>query len=183
MLETTDEDIARRVQKGEREAFGILVERYQPKMARYARKFLFVGDDVADLVQEVFIKAFVNIQSFDASMRFSPWLYRIAHNLFINTIRNKTKERRNFSLFDVDVLFPHPIAKETADEHANREEVRNALDGSLNDLDPKYREPLVLFYFEEMDYKEIAQVLQVPLSTVGIRILRGKALLKKKIVE
>ncbi len=178
----SDESIAVRVQKGEQAAFGIFIERYEAKMVRYARKFLFHGDDVADLVQEIFIKAYVNIKSFDPGRRFSPWLYRLAHNVFVNALRARARDRANFSLFDVDVLFPHPIAKETSDDAAMRNEVKAALDASLGSIDAKYREPLVLYYFEDLDYRSIAEILRIPRGTVAIRIRRGKALLKKMIV-
>ncbi len=181
MTERTDEEIAREVQRGDVESFRALVERYEPKLSRYARKFLFAGDDVNDLVQEVFIKAYVNIQSFDANRRFSPWIYRIAHNEFINALKKKEKNKNTLSLFDVDVLFPHPVAAETAESGVERGETRRMLDQSVKKLGPKYREPLVLYYFEEMDYKEVADILRIPVSTVGIRLQRGKALLKKMV--
>lgn len=177
--EKKDEEIARLVQRGQVEVFQVLIERYDPKMTRYAKRFLFIGDDAKDLVQEVFIKAYVNIQSFDVSRRFSPWLYRIAHNEFVNAIKKRQKERENVSLFDFDNLFPHLFAKETADGEMEQKEIRDVLDGSLNKLKPKYREPLVLYYFEEMDYKAIADILHISVSTVGVRLQRGKAMLKK----
>jgi RNA polymerase sigma-70 factor (ECF subfamily) len=180
-VEQTDKDIAREVQEGGREAFGVLVLRYQPKMARYARKFLFRGDDVADLVQDIFMKAYANIQSFDVRRRFSPWIYRIAHNIFLNAMRDNAKDRANLSLFDVDVLFPHPIAKEKTDDGAKREEMKRMLDTSLGSLAPKYREPIVLYYFEEFDYKTISQILQIPVSTIATRIKQGKLMLGKTV--
>lgn len=177
----TDEQIARAVQKGDTESFRILVERYEPKMARYAKRFLFRGDDAKDLVQEIFIKVYVNIRSFDADRRFSPWIYRIAHNEFVNTLKKKTKERGNLSLFYVDVLFPHPIAKETADDESHRREMKELLDGSLDELDAKYKGPLTLYYLEGMSYDEIAEIMRIPASTVGVRLQRGKVLLRKLI--
>ena len=96
-----------------------------PKMTRYAKRFFFDGDEGKDLVQEVFIKAYVNIQSFDASGRFSPWIYRIAHNEFVNNIKKRQKERDNVSIFDFDLLFPHLAAKETADDGFNKAEVKS----------------------------------------------------------
>lgn len=177
MRERTDEEIAQAVQGGDTDLFGFLVERYAPKMERYARKFLSRdADDVKDIVQEVFIKAYVNIRSFNAARRFSPWLYRIAHNEFVNAFR---KKRRNpFLFFEADTLFPHPIAKESADREALNAELRRTLEGSLNTIGAKYREPLVLYYFEEMEYQEIADILHVPVSTVGIRLRRGRRILK-----
>lgn len=181
--EKNDEEIAIQVQKGDIESFRILVERYEPKMTRYAKRFFFDGDEGKDLVQEVLIKAYVNIQSFDASRRFSPWIYRIAHNEFVNNIKRRQKERDNVSLFDFDMLFPHLVAKETADEEFNTAEVRRMLERSLGMLNAKYREPLVLYYFEDMDYREIADILHIPISTVGVRLQRGRAMLKKIVRE
>ncbi len=181
MLDLTDEQIAARVQQGDSAAFDMLVERFEPKITRYARKFLLAADDAKDLVQDVFIKAYMNIQDFDISRRFSPWLYRIAHNEFINAI--KKRSRMPSISIDADVLFPQLMAQETADSDANHSETKALLDRSLETLDPKYREPLVLFYYEEMDYRQIADVLQIPTATVGVRLKRGKTLLKKKVDE
>ena len=174
--EHTDEEIAVQVQLGNRKSFGILVKRYGIKMMRYAKKFLFGYEDAEDLVQEVFIKAYSNIQSFDTSRKFSSWLYRIAHNEFINAIKKKGKE--HLPLLNLDTLFPHPVSGETADREINIQESRQMLNKCLGKLDPKYREPLVLYYFEELSYKEIADILHIPTATVGIRLKRGKQIIK-----
>ena len=176
-VEQTDEQIAYEVQKGDIESFGLLMGRYEQKMIRYARKFLFRGDDVDDMVQDVFIKAYVNIKSLDTTRRFSPWLYRIAHNEFISAIRKKGRDRLMF--LDLDLLFPHLRAKETADGDLHNQELQQMLNNGLSQLSPKYREPLVLYYSEEMNYKEIADILKIPAATVGVRLNRGKQLLKK----
>ena len=175
----TDEAIASSVQDGDTAAFGTLMERYGPKMQRYARRFLFGYEDAEDQVQEVFLKAYANIRSFDASRKFSSWLYRIAHNEFINAIKKRGREPVSF--LDPDTLFPHPVAKERADAEADAHETRALLDRGLDKLDPKYREPLVLFHFEEMDYREIADILRIPVATVGVRLNRGRAALKKAV--
>ena len=177
----SDEEIAVRVQKGDTDAFGEIVERYAKKLERYARKFLFDRDDSDDLVQEVFIKAFINIQSFTVTRRFSPWLYRIAHNEFMNALQ--ARKRHALPFFDPDTLFPHPVAQETADQETNILDLRNTLDRCLDKIDAKYREVLVLHYFEELDYQEIADVLHIPVSTVGVRLLRGRSLLQKLYAE
>jgi RNA polymerase sigma-70 factor (ECF subfamily) len=173
----SDEAIVVRVQNGEAEAFGALVERYKEKLLRYARKFLRDQDDRDDIVQEVFIKSYENIQSFDASRRFSPWIYRIAHNEFVNAI--KKRSRGPVLGLDFDVVFPHLTAGETADDTALERDTRAMLDACLDELDPKYREPLVLYYFEGLSYKDMADVLHIPMSTVGVRLARGKAMLQK----
>lgn len=177
IVERSDEEIAALVQQGAAEHFGLLIERYEAKMLRYARRFLFDGDDSKDVVQDVFLKAYMNIQSFDTAQKFSPWLYRIAHNDFVNALRKRS--RGPIFAFDLDAFLPHATAPETADGEAQKQEMREMLDEGLGRLDGKYREPLVLFYFEDMDYKEIADILQIPISTVGVRLQRGKVMLKK----
>ena len=181
MVELTDEEIAQAVQKGDVDSFAALVARYEKKITRYAKKFLWHPDDVADIVQDVFIKVYVNIKSFDAKRRFSPWIYRIAHNEFVNALKKKKSEKINF--VDFDFLFPHPAASQTADKDIDRADLRRLLDCHLNNLSVKYREPLVLYYFEDLSYQEIAEIMHLPVSTVGIRLQRGKSLLKKIIGE
>lgn len=173
---TTDEYIADLVRAGDADAFGLLIERYEAKLKRYARKFLNSQEDIGDLVQDVFIKSYTNIQSFDSKQRFSPWIYRIAHNTFVNEL--KRKDRRSFILFDADTIFPHLPAKETADGELLDAELRAELDMFLNKIPAKYREVLVLHYFEELSYQEIGEVLQIPVTTVGVRLSRGRTKLR-----
>lgn len=177
MTNETDEVIATRVQNGDADAFSALVERYEAKLMRYARKFLRDPDDAKDIVQEVFIKAYQNIQSFDATRRFSPWIYRIAHNEFVNAI--KKRARGPVLGIDFDVVFPHLAAGETADDTALERDTKEILESALDELDPKYREPLVLYYFEGVSYKDMADILHIPMSTVGVRLARGKSQLQK----
>lgn len=172
----SDEDMVKKVQSGKIELFGALAQRYGEKMMRYAKRFLFGYEDAEDLVQNVFIKAFVDIQSFDTSRKFSPWLYRIAHNEFINAIKKKSREPVPF--FSIDTLISSFVSAETADKETNKRETRDMIDKCLSKLNHKYREPLVLYYFEELSYKEIADVLRIPISTVGIRLKRGRETLK-----
>ncbi|OGE88008.1 MAG: hypothetical protein A3E29_01100 [Candidatus Doudnabacteria bacterium RIFCSPHIGHO2_12_FULL_48_16] len=173
----TDEEIANQVKHGDTQQFGILVERYEAKMMRYSKKFLFGYHDGEDAVQDVFLKAYSNIQGFDISRKFSSWLYRIAHNEFINKIKKKGHEPLTF--FDSDTLFPHPVAKENVEKDIDLKQIQEILNKCLDKLDPKYREPLVLYYFEDLDYQSISEIIHIPVSTVGVRLTRAKTILKK----
>ncbi|MFA7286694.1 MAG: RNA polymerase sigma factor [Patescibacteria group bacterium] len=173
----SDEEIAASVQRGDVSAFAALVERYEGKMLRYARRFLSTREDAEDKVQDVFLKAYVNLNSFNAKRRFSPWLYRIAHNEFVNAIKKSGHDALPF--FDPDVLFPHPIAAERTDKNILERELRDAFDELIQLLDVKYREPLIFYYFEDMSYQEIADILEIPIATVGVRLLRAKEALRQ----
>lgn len=174
----SDEQLAARAQAGDTEAFGMLVERYEKKLLRYARRFLSDPEDGTDLVQDVFIKAYENLRSFDATRRFSPWIYRIAHNEFVNALKKRAARRTIFTI-DFDTLFPNLAADEQADSVALDRDIRATIDRYLDQLDAKYREPLILYYLEEMDYRAIADVLRIPISTVGVRLSRAKSALQK----
>lgn len=173
----TDEELATRTQKGDRDAFGVLVDRYEEKLSRYGRKFLSREEDIEDMVQEMFIRAYQNIQSFDPKQRFSPWMYRIAHNTFVNELRRKS--RSPFFTVDFDSFVGHPHADEVPERDAEAREMREMVAKGLEQLAPKYREVLILFYEENLSYQEIADVLQVPLGTVSVRMKRAKEALTK----
>jgi len=172
-----DEELAKKVQKGEIDAFETLVERYENKIKRYGRKFLFGYQDIEDSAQQVFVKAYINIQSFDASRKFSSWLYRIAHNEFVNAIKRKRRESVPF--FNPDVIFPHPISKDRPDDFFEKQETKEMLKKSLSKMKPNFREVIILYYFEDLSYQEISDILHIPISTVGVRLIRAKKILKR----
>lgn len=180
-ITTTDEEIVKQVQNGQLDQFAILVDRYQSKLLRYGTKLLFNPRDLEDIVQEVFIKAFKNLQSFDLDRSFSAWIYRIAHNEFINHGKKFSRDITDF--FDLEVIFPTLKSNHNLEKDLQKEQDKNLLEAGLEKLPIKYREPLLLYYLEDLDYQEIADVLHIPTSTVGIRIMRGKAKLKDLIEQ
>ena len=172
-----DEALARLVQQGDTERFGDLVARYEPKLLRYGHKFLSGREDIQDIVQDVFLKAYTNIRGFDPTRSFSSWIYRIAHNAFVNQLRSQGKAP--YLLGDADALIAHPSYEEPAIAEHDVALIREAVQTGLDELPQTYREVLILYYLEELSYKDIADVLQVPVGTVGIRLSRGKELLKR----
>lgn len=177
----SDEELARLVSIGETEKFGILMERYHAKLMRYGKKFLVDNDNIEDVVQDVFIKTYKNIKSFDTSARFSPWIYRIAHNTYINAIKKNSINPLN--LFDFDTLLSHTVVEDPIIKEREQKEIAQFVEKGLSNIEAKYREILVLYYIEELSYKEIADILHIPISTVGVRIMRAKQVLKAKYKE
>ena len=172
----SDEVLALHVQKGDTEAFGELVTRYEAKLARYGTKFLSNKEDITDLVQDVFLKAYQNMQSFDSSLKFSPWIYRIAHNEFVTALRKRS--RRPVMFVDFDTFLAHPVYDDPSEKEREQKEIKAVLEKGIEELTPKYREVLVLYYLENLSYQEVADVLHVPVATVGIRLKRAREKLK-----
>jgi len=179
ILDLNDEEISLLVQNGNQDAFAEIISRYTDKLNRYLYKFLSNSEDVEDLLQDIFIKCFVNIKSFDTNQRFSPWIYRIAHNEAINLIKKNSKIPFSFDIFDETLSFIHPKAKENSEDEAERKIIKSHLDEILNDIDKKYKEIIVLYFYEDLSYKDISDILKIPISLVGVRIQRGKEQVKK----
>ena len=177
----SDEQLAKLVAEGDSDKFGVLMERYQAKLFRYGKKFLSDSDNIEDVVQDVFIKTYQNIKSFDTTQRFSPWIYRIAHNTYINAI--KKSSIGPLYLFDFDTLVSHTIVDDPIVREREQKEMKEMVDKGLSKIEPKYREILVLYYIEDLSYKEIADILHIPIGTVGVRIMRAKDILKEKYKE
>lgn len=174
-----DAQIARMVQEGQKELFGILIDRYEEKLKRYGWRFLNMKEDVEDIVQNVFIKAFKNIRSYNTKKKFSPWIYRIAHNEFVNKIESKSRSPLRF--FDPDTILPHLVSEEEkSTDKYTKKELFKAMENCLDDLKPKYREPIYLYYFEDLSYEEISDIIKIPTATVGTRLKRAKEQLKDK---
>ncbi len=175
----SDEELARKVQEGDVAAFGTIMERYAARLTRYGRRYLARDEDIEDVMQDVFLKTYQNIQSYNTAYRFSPWIYRIAHNAFVNVLRKHT--HRTFEFFDFDT-FVSPLSFSEPQE-VESAKLERVIEEHLSELAPKYREVIVLHYFEELSYDEIAEVLHIPIGTVGVRLRRARLQLKETLKE
>jgi len=160
--------------------FEKIVEKYTDKIRRYIARIIGNWQESEDVTQEVFIKAYENITSFNPKMRFSSWIYRIAHNESVNFIKKHYKtqnveyndEIKNRFLEDNEAL--SKIFKKE-----NKILVRKGL-FKLRKID---REILGLYYFEEKSYLEIADILEISVNSVGPKIKRAKDKLRKVIAK
>ena len=173
----TDEELAALAQGNNEDAFGVLMERYQSRLLRYGMKFLSDNSHIEDIVQDVFIKAYQNILSFDTARKFSPWIYRIAHNDLVNALRKKHREPLAF--VDFDTLVAHPAYKYDPVRDEDLGMMKKIIAAGLETIPSHYKEIIILYFIEELSYQEIADVLHIPTGTVGIRLRRGKEALKK----
>jgi len=164
-----------RVQDGETELFADLVQYYQASLFRVVTNMLG-GSQVEDIVQEVFLAAFKNIGKYNSDKGlFRTWLFRIARNKTINTLKKKKRESYQ--------KMPELIDRHTPAEKVLCKEVFLKLDQALSSLKPQDRMIFVWAEVEELPYAEIARIEGLPLGTVKSRLFRTKAKLKTLIAS
>lgn len=168
----SDEQIVDLVRTEDKELYLEIVLRYQKKLLRYAINLIQDKSKAEDAVQESFIKAFVNLNSFNIKMKFSSWIYRIVHNQVMN-IFNKSK--RELPLLD-NVDFD---SGENIELDLSKKEIQERVNKCIDKMSIMYSEPLSLHYIEERSYEEISDILRLPVGTVGTRINRAKIIMKK----
>ncbi|HLM83954.1 MAG TPA: RNA polymerase sigma factor [Candidatus Bathyarchaeia archaeon] len=175
----SDQEIVQYVREN-KECYRLLIERYQDKLARYVRRISGVSSEsVEDIVQDVFLKVYVNLNGYDAAKPFSSWIYRIAHNETINYWRkNKRKNDLVVSMDSESALGNIRDGRDVEKEVFGKINGRLALNALAN-VNERYRDALVMNHIEEASYREISEKLDIPIGTVGTLISRGKKILRE----
>jgi len=160
------------------EYFSVLIHRYERRLWRYISRLCSCSDqDIEDLLQEIFIKTYRNLNDFDSGLKFSSWIYRITHNEVISHYR-KLKARPQSTDFDLGLLPDNSINEFTVllDKKLDKPRILKI----LRTMDLKYKEVLVLRFFEEKDYNEISDILKKPSGTVATLLNRAKRQFRDK---
>ena len=167
-----------------RECFVCIINRYENKLLRYMKRISNMPEEeLQDILQETFIKAYYNLNNFDSDLKFSSWVYRIAHNSIIDAHR-KNKIRPQGNLVDIEDNLLQNIASDTnVLKEVDQKYIRKNIEDALENMEQKYREVLVLKFFEEKDYKEISDILKKPMGTVATLLNRAKRKLKEEIIK
>ena len=184
LVSLTDEEIVARTLE-DRQVFSLIISRYEAKLGRYiGRLGVRTYDDRVDVLQEIFIKAYKNLNSFDGGFKFSSWIYRIAHNEAISWYRKqKVRPEGNLVTDGDDILQLLQNGEVGADVEFDKGINQRELSLAMAKIDTKYQQALILRYFEQKEYDEISDILKVPLGSVGTLIFRGKKQLKAALNE
>jgi RNA polymerase sigma-70 factor (ECF subfamily) len=166
--------------------FAELVGRYEQPLMRYLNRLgVRSAEDQEDLLQEIFIKVYRNLNSFDQSLKFSSWIYRIAHNETMSWYRKVRVRPEGYLVADPEELMRLiPAGEPSADAQFDATVDSQLVNDALQALPEKYRTVLILRFFEHKEYEEISDILRIPVGTVGTLVYRGKqrlaALLSEK---
>ena len=177
-VEQSDLELVRRVQRGERGAFDLLVLRYQHKVVKLVARLLRDQAEAEDVAQEAFVKAYRAIGSFRGDSAFYTWLYRIA----VNTARNSMASRQRRPLdYESDLNESEQSAVESRMRHGDTpeaaalsDEIHRTVNGAIEALPEDLRTAIILREVEGLSYEEIAEAMECPVGTVRSRIFRAR---------
>jgi RNA polymerase sigma-70 factor (ECF subfamily) len=182
-----DMELIAKALKGEQKAFERLMSKYQQMIHNLIFRMIYKKEDVEDLTQEAFIKAFNSLEKFDKQFSFATWLCKIATNNCIDYLRKK-----KLSTFSIDkeiesdednMQFEIPDSNFIPDKNILDSERKKILQNAIQNLPEKYRQVIILRHQEEMDYEEIAEKLDLPLGTIKAHIFRAREMLYKSLKD
>lgn len=187
-LVQSDNEVVRRVQQGDKEAYNILVLRYQHKVCDLAFRYVNNYVDANDVAQEAFIRAFKAIDNFRGESSFYTWLYRIVINSAKSFLESNHKLRYTVDIDDPE-FDPHQdvqgnlVSHESPDSLIESEELSHVINQALDELPEDLRRAIVLREVEGMSYEDIALIMNTPLGTVRSRIFRARQFIEERMSQ
>ena len=178
MSEDTDKALVRRVQAGDDRAFDLLFMRYQHKINNLVARFVRTSEDVEDITQEAFIKAYRALPRFRGESAFYTWLYRIAVNTANNHLASASRRLQQVEI-EAEGAETGEVAQALTDPDdpegsLRSDQLRHAISHAIEALPPDLRSALTLREFDGLSYAEIADVMGCPVGTVRSRIFRAR---------
>ena len=181
----TDKELVRRVKKGDKQAFDLLFLRYQHKILNLVSRYLRDPEDVQDVTQEAFIKAFRALPRFRGDSAFYTWLYRIAINTAKNHLvaRSRRPPGTDVDVEDAEFMDGTDALKdaESPESALARDELKAAIDSAIQDLPDDLRSAVTLREFDGLSYEQIAEIMDCPVGTVRSRIFRAREAIDRAI--
>ena len=181
-----DKVLIEKIISGDEKAFQYFVEKYHQLVLNICNNILNNYDDAMDISQEVFIKIYESVDKFRGESKITTWLYRISVNKSLNHLRSKKKQKWFSSL---DVIFNTESKYDPVDQNSRpgedleESENKKALYFALSKLPEKQNIAITLNNFEDLPYKEIAEIMNISITEVGVLINRGKKKLQQLILD
>lgn len=186
MTDFNDEQLVEKYLKGDAQALEKLIKKYSQIIFGFVYRYLQDVQETENITQEVFVRVWKNIKTFDCTKSFKTWIFTIAKNASLDQI--KKKKNIPFSKFDNDqgdnfLTESLTDASPLPDEILHRKDIADKLNSAINQLSNKYSVVLILHYYHQFTFKEISEILEEPLDTVKSRHRRGVIMLKNVLTD
>lgn len=183
LSEKTDQEIVFLTLKN-KDYYQFLVKRYEEKLLRYVIRISGLKkEDAEDILQNVFIKIYRNLNDFDRDLKFSSWAYRITHNETISYLRKLKARPKTLNPETSELVMTMLSSDFNIKSDSEKKELKDIFQKVISGLDQKYQEVVILKYIEDMDYQEISDVLKKPMGTIATLLKKAKEQLKKEILR
>ncbi|HAH97106.1 MAG TPA: RNA polymerase sigma factor SigW [Firmicutes bacterium] len=185
-MQTSDWELVSRAQKGDLDAFTLIVNQYKVRLLGYILRMIHSREDAEDVLQEVFLRVYSSLSRYSPQYQFSTWIYRITQNLCIDYLR-----RRKLSTFSVDQKFgtEDELTLELPDDSMSPEtifesqEIRKEIEEAIYGLPIKYRSVIILRHIQDLSYEDISQIMDMPVNTVKTHIFRARRILRRRLQD
>lgn len=174
----SEEILVDKAKAGDIKSFELLVSTYQKQIFSFIYRMVLSVEDARDLTQEVFILVFRALDNFRGDAKFSTWLYRIASNKSLDFLRSNQK-MKIYHQGGIDNASLTQLASASPEQVYLQEEKLRRLRRMIGGLPDKYRLAIILFHYQNLTYRQIAEALDIPEKTVATRLYRAKLILKE----
>lgn len=179
----SDEEIVALTLK-DQDNFVLIINRYKNKLFNYIRRITSIRDeDAEDLLQDIFLKVYLNLNDFDSGLKFSSWIYAIARNQVISNHRRLSVRAEGHSTNLEDESARKLDSNINIEKELDSKYLKDNVAKVLYSLNEKYREVLVLKFLEEKNYQEISDIIKKPVGTVGSLMNKAKSEFKKELAK
>jgi RNA polymerase sigma-70 factor, ECF subfamily len=181
-IEQEDVRLVQACQRGDQDAFALLLQRHQHRVFNLVFRMVQDYDDANEVTQEVFLAAWQGLPSFRGEARFSTWLYRIAYHCGVRQLERRKREQVRLFALQAEHTVAGTSNEQEAEGSLEREDVQAAVREHLSHVPMKYRLVLTLRHLEDRTYEEMAQILALPIGTIKTQLFRARNMLKERLL-
>jgi len=183
LVTLSEKDLVKRCKRGDQRAFAELVDHYKAMVFTIINRMIFNKSIIEDLAQQVFIRVYKGVPNFRGESKLSTWIYRITYNVCLAEISLKRNQYEFVSLDENNIESNIAINCKNPEEIMSGIELSATIKKVVNKLPPQYKMAITLYYFEQMPYKEIGEVMGLPMGTVKTYLHRAKKYLRNMLVK
>jgi RNA polymerase sigma factor (sigma-70 family) len=182
--ESSGQDQAiRKVLRGDKGAFEEIVENYQKLVMHIVFRMIHGNSDREDICQDIFVKVYQNLSSYRGEAKLSTWIAKIAYNTCLNHLEKRKKERMNRSLDENEHHIIYDNTSNAPDDYIETQDIWRKVQQEMGNIPPRYRVILSLYHMDNLGYREIGEIMNLPEGTVKNYLFRARQKLKSQLMK